>query len=263
MNLNNKLPQNHRSFIVLFICFFSVHPIYAQISINEAINIAGKQRMLTQRMLKNYAMVGMGNDYGDPAKDLQHNIQIFDEAYQNLKALQINSDVNKSLNDVEQLWHPIKKIIQTKPEKEKIAKLQKALDALLSASHKTTNMITKASNKGSSEIINISGRQRMLSQRMAALYMLKVWGLDDPEFINKLNDSMDEFSKAQDTLLKSSINTPEISVGLAKVKKSFKWFEVMGRSKSGRYAPTIISKSADKILKEMDRITDLYSKSAN
>lgn len=102
----------------------------------------------------------------------------------------------------------------------------------------------------------------MLSQRLAALYMLQVWGVKDPEFKNKLSDTLDEFEKSEETLLKSSLNSPEINAGLDKVKKLFKWFKVMGRSKSGKYVPAIISKSADKMLKEMNTVTNLYIKTS-
>ena len=260
MNFVKKRKINQMHFLLLLMCFFVVNPVYADISKNDAVNMAGKQRMLTQRMLKNYAMLGMGNSFGDPGKDLQQNISLFDETIKSLKALQINAQVNDSLANDEQLWLPIKKIIQTTPEIKKIPKLKKDLDALLDACHKTTGLIAKASGANTSEIINLSGRQRMLSQRLAALYMLQVWGIQDPEFKNNLNNTLDEFEKAQKILLQSKLNSPEINAGLAKVKKLYMWFEIMGRSKSGKYVPSIIAKSSDKILKEMNTITNLYMK---
>lgn len=246
--------------ILLLMCVFAATPIYAEMSMSDAVNMAGKQRMLTQRMLKNYVMLGMGSSFGDPGKDLQENIRLFDKTIKNLKALQINAQVTESLVAYEQLWQPIKKIIEASPDIKKAAQLQKDLDSLLAACHKTTELIVKASTASTSNIVNISGRQRMLSQRLASLYMMKVWGVDDPEFENKLNNALDEFKKAQDVLLKSKLNTPEINAGLAKVKKTFMWFDIMGRSKSGKYVPSIISKSSDKILNDMNMITNLYSK---
>lgn len=86
-----------------------VNPLYAEMSMNDAVNIAGKQRMLTQRMLKNYAMVGMANSFGDPGKDLQQNISLFDETVKSLLALQINAEINQSLKEDVLLWESIKK----------------------------------------------------------------------------------------------------------------------------------------------------------
>jgi nitrate/nitrite-specific signal transduction histidine kinase len=42
----------------------------------QAVNEAGRQRMLTQRMLKDYAMIGLGNTFGDPQKDLEKDLHI-------------------------------------------------------------------------------------------------------------------------------------------------------------------------------------------
>ncbi len=260
MSIIEKSNKYFVSIVLLITSFFIVSLASAQISMADAVNTAGKQRMLTQRMLKNYAMVGMGNDFGNPGEDLQKNIALFDSSLKSLKALNISAPVNKSLAQDEQLWLPIKKQIEAKADIATVEKLQQDLDALLASCHKTTGLIAQASGVKAAEIVNISGRQRMLSQRMAALYMLQVWGVKDPEFKGKLNATMDEFAKAQEILLQSKLNTPEINDGLARVKRLFKWFEMMGRSKSGHYVPAIISKSADKMLKEMNAITTLYIK---
>jgi len=260
MSIIEKSTQSLVCFLLVTTSFFIVSLASAQMSMADAVNTAGTQRMLTQRMLKNYAMVGMGNEYSNPGEDLQKNIALFDTSLKSLKALNINAEVNANLAKDEQLWQPIKKQIEAKPDITKVEQLQKDLDALLASCHKTTGLIAQASGAKATEIVNVSGRQRMLSQRMAALYMLQVWGVKDPEFKDKLNKTMDEFAKAQDVLLQSKLNTPEINAGLAKVKRLFKWFEVMGRSKSGKYVPAIISKSADKMLKEMNTITTLYIK---
>lgn len=259
MNHIQKYSKKYLPLLVL-ISFLVSCPLYANSGIKDAVNMAGKQRMLTQSMLKNYTMSGMNITFGEPDKKLQQNINLFDEAIKELEALQLNAQVNDSLSNVQQLWLPIKKILHASPEKEKVSALQKDLDVLLAACQQTTELIATSSGEQTSDIINLSGRQRMLSQRLAALYMLQVWGIADPEFKDKLNATLDEFGNAQTTLLQSKQNTPEINTGLAKVKKQFKWFEVMGRSKSGRYVPSIISKYSDKILNEMNVITSLYIK---
>jgi len=260
MSIIEKRTKSLLCFLLVITSTFIVSLASAQMSMADAVNTAGKQRMLTQRMLKNYAMVGMGNDYANPGEDLQKNIALFDKSLNSLKVLNISAEVNGNLAKDEQLWQPIKKQIEAKPDIAKVEQLQKDLDALLASCNKTTGLIAQASGAKAAEIVNISGRQRMLSQRLAALYMLQVWGVKDPEFKDKLNTTMDDFAKAQKVLLQSKLNTPEINDGLNRVKRLFKWFEMMGRSKSGRYVPAIISKSADKMLKEMNTITTLYIK---
>ncbi len=229
-------------------------------SVEEAVNIAGKQRMYTQRMLKDYAMVGMGNTFGNPQEDLKKTMSEFSDHLASLKAYAPNDEIKKSLNEVEALWKPIEKILNEKPELAKAEKLQGDLEALLKASDKVTKQFAKASGKASGEIVNIAGRQRMLSQRMASLYMLKVWGVQDPKFKTKLDDTLNLFRDSLKKIEASDLNTDETKALLSKVKRSFVFFEMMNRSKS-KFVPTLIYKKSNDILKNMNTVTQIYVKS--
>lgn len=100
-------------------------------SATEAVNMAGKQRMFTQRMLKDYAMVGMGNTFGDPGEDLKQISAAFQEHMEALSTYTKVDDIKKSLTKLETLWRPLKQILADTPSKDKVEKLQIDLDTLL------------------------------------------------------------------------------------------------------------------------------------
>ena len=227
-------------------------------NLNQAVNIAGKQRMYTQRMLKDYAMVGMNNTFGNPAADLNQTISDFDEHLESLIAYNQDDKTAKALQDVKAKWLVVKKDLQTAPKKENVEKLQLMLDELLHLADEATKAFAAQSSEKSGEIINISGRQRMLSQRMAGLYMLKVWGVEDPQFRTKLDDAMKLFSESLEVLAKYDKNTKEINDLLAKVKRSYRFFEMMNKS-SQRFIPTLIYKKSNDILRDMNEITNKYT----
>ena len=79
-------------------------------NLHHAVDIAGKQRMFTQRMLKDYAMIGMENSFNRPDKDLKEIISKFENHLESLHNYTKKKEIKKSTNTVKKLWIPIKKI---------------------------------------------------------------------------------------------------------------------------------------------------------
>ena len=225
-------------------------------TVNDAINKAGKQRMLSQRMMKNYSMLGMSMKFNDPSKQLQQSVDLFNTTLQELIAYSQDKISSTDLAKVKTLWTPLKTKLLATPDKTKVVEIFTLVEELLSASHKATNSITATSKENTGEIINISGKQRMLSQRLGSLYMLKVWdvGIDE----SKLQDAIKEFSTAQEKLLAFPKNSEDIKNGLLAVNKDFMFFKILGASKSKKYIPSLIARSSNKITKKMNDVTQLY-----
>lgn len=245
--------------ILLVLSLVSTFSLAIEIkNLSEAVDVAGKQRMFTQRMLKDYAMVGLENNFGNPGEDLQKIMGAFENHLESLIGFNTDAATKESLGKVRALWDPIKLALNEPPSKGKAGKMQEDLEALLKQANEATQLFAKQTGKASGEIINISGRQRMLSQRMASLYMLKVWGIDDPQFKEKMNKAMDLFKTSTEKLLGYEKNTPEIVILLKKAKKSFMFFEIMNKS-SSRFTPVLIYEKSNKILKDMNTVTGLYA----
>jgi len=228
--------------------------------IKEAIDVAGKQRMLTQRFVKDYAMIGMNITYKDPISDLKKSMKSFDDALLDIEEFTKNDkNINRVIDSVKKEWGDVKRILEDKPSKEKLKVLSKKANNLLKLSNDVVVLLKQRSKSNLGEIINISGRQRMLSQKLASLYLIKSFGIKDIEFKYKLDKNIKLFKDSLDKLSKYEKNNPEINSLLLKVKSQFMFFEVMSRSNS-IFTPSLIYKKSDEILHEMDRVTKLYTK---
>lgn len=67
------LINQYKSFRIV-LSFFLLSSLSYTLEIRDlahAVDVSGKQRMFTQRMLKDYAMVGLENNFGNPRKTLR------------------------------------------------------------------------------------------------------------------------------------------------------------------------------------------------
>lgn len=251
LNLHKKL--------IIFTLFFTFNSLLA-LEINsasQAVDISGKQRMYSQQMLKNYAMIGMNNQFGNPSKELKETISSFDKHLKVLHDYTKEETIKSALKEMEFAWKSIETRLSSKASKAEVEVLQKDLEKLLYSSNSVTKLFAKSSNNNAGEVVNIAGRQRMLSQRMASLYMLQVWGIEDPKFKAKLDEALTLFKTSHSTLEKQANNTEAINTKLKSVKRSFMFFEIMSKS-SSKYIPSLIYKKSSEILKVMNEVTQEY-----
>ncbi len=229
------------------------------ISLEEAINQAGRQRMLTQRMVKAYALIGQRVSVGRAYDQLDASVVLFGKQLSALRSVADSAEEKASLKKVERLWRRFKKAVTAKPDRKKAPGVDKLAEATLKEADRFVGLLEKRSGKAAGHLTNLAGRQRMLSQRMAKFYVLRSWGLDLPAYREGFDTAVDDFENALRGLKNSEENTDAITRGLDDVTRQWHLFGLSKVVGSGRFVPSLVTRSMDKILDRMNTLTAEYA----
>jgi len=258
----NELIKTFSISLLLF-CFLLPTESQAEIhNTSSAINKAGRQRMLTQRIVATYCQTGMDIKRKKSKQQLEDAIALFEQQLKELKAFRPTGRINKQLQKVTELWLPMKQIASGPILRIKAAEIRDLAEETLRASHRVVIMLQDESGSQAGRLVNISGRQRMLSQRMSNLYMLQSWEFTSSEYTGDYSRAVNEFKGALSELINSPLNTDKINKKLNQARKQFGMLTRSSNKKNGGFIPLLVKMSADKLLIIMNDITKMYERIA-
>ncbi len=169
------------------------------------LNLSGRQRMLTQKMSKEILLVSLGIDKAGNLANLEKTSKLFDRTLKGLMdgdaELKLpgteKKRIRKQLGKVQDLWTPFFGIVQTiisqkSVTPEQLTTITQTNLPLLNQMNKCVKLYEREANKaglksvpGLAVAINLSGKQRMLSQKMSKEFLLVASGQDIEN--NRLN----------------------------------------------------------------------------
>ena len=237
----------------------------AQITdIHSAINKAGRQRMLSQRMAKAYFQLGQAVDVERSQRVLDSSIALFDRQLVELKNYAPIPEIRDTYLSLQQSWLAYKDaLVGATPSKTGGKTVLALSEDVLKLAHQGTGQLEKHAGSNTGRLVNIAGRQRMLSQRMAKFYQAIGWGVGDGVSSGELEKARKEFIAAHEELRKAGGESGPLKESLERVGRQWIFFDAALGQRGGdrrSYFATDVAAASELILQEMETAVGLFEK---
>ena len=225
----------------------------------ELIDIAGKQRMLSQKIAKAYFFYGKGIRAEKTKKQLQDSIKEFNSNFDTIRnATTGNEGIQDMLVYIEMAKDELAQLAKQPYSKENASLVLDYSETMLEGSQDIVNRLESQSKLKKEAIVNLAGRQRMLTQRIAKYYIAYQAGFRDHNTVQQLQSAVKEFEQAQATLSKAKRNTPQITAELNKVARLWHVVSKFYKDVERGGLPVIVLATTDNIMTSMNQITHQY-----
>ena len=221
------------------------------------LNLAGEQRMLSQRIANLYIQTGLNVMPALAQRQLSLATQRFEGNLATLKpAVAGSAEAKRAYERLGSEWRGLKKAVSVAVSRDAAVALSLRAETTLVAAEDLTRVLADESKSAGSRLVSLAGRQRMLSQRIAKNYLLRSWGMESVR--QELESATKDFSAGLAKLRASTGNSADIQLELDEVAQQWEWLQASMSVDGAGYYRLIVAESADAILEATDRITHLY-----
>jgi hypothetical protein len=235
------------------------HWVHAE---NMAINLAGQQRMLSQRIVKSWCQIGLNVLPAVSKTQLDDAVRLFESNLQGLDIATSSPEARNALAGLRAAWAPLRSAAAGIIRQSDAVQLDARAEDVLMAAERLILVMQDQASEPVSRWVNLAGRQRMLSQRMVKVYMLQQWGVTSATLRDETERVQNEFAGALASMQQRPDNSATLRTELDNLALQWEWLKTVLATEGADSFRLIMAEGGDAILELADRITLLYLLSA-
>lgn len=222
--------------------------------IAEAINRAGQQRMLSQRLVKLYALACSRTEAAAVALLMRESVARVEDNLATLESSLSGATYGDLIAAARNGWQAMRPLLYSEPGAAELARLDALAEAVLAQADALVLALESSGLAARVGVINTAGRQRMLSQRMAKQALLQAGE-------GALADTAAAFEEGLAQLRKAPLSTPEIREILDRGEAAWRQLRAAA-PKAGQGAGRMhVAAASEELLETFDGLTEAYQHS--
>lgn len=230
------------------------------LSTAEAINKAAWQRTLTQRIAKNYLLVGGRVDLESSKAQLKASISEFDMTLFQLQNNAPTDRIAKTTLKLKKRWLSYKEVALTEPTKDSALWLIEESNSLLAMTDKLVHQWLALDHNKLTNLVNLSNHQSMLSERIGMYYSAHFFGVQEDWVITELNLSLKAFSDGMNELYSADTAPTGMLQALSNIDNQWEYVKHgLVQFNKGQYVPLIITVTMESMLENMSQMANIYT----
>jgi hypothetical protein len=230
----------------------------ARLPLATAINRTGRMRALSQRLAKTYIQTTL-NVLPERARDILLATQgQVSRGLTELLGANPPADVTPLLKNLESRSQALFALTSAAPRPDSVTDVVRLADAMLDSAEDVTRAYEKNAPQASVRVVNVAGRQRMLSQRAARSFFLLATPQPPKTVRAQLEQTRKEFSEGLAYLQASPVSTPTIRNELELARSQWLFFDSALKNPTAPDTLQTVATTSERVYEVMDNLTALY-----